>query len=329
MKRIFDVLFIRRFLVFILKNSFLLNVLYNEYYRILNGKNYFKVIKEREKLSIFQYVELSAPIPYYPIEFIRDSNFYGQSNAIRTYAGVHKLGFAIEHGLYYDDYIPIASFYRTIRKIITFSTYRKKIIQTKLNKPVLPIGPYIHYAQSYLNEKEMAEIKEIYGKILLFFPSHSSCEGKQTYDIFKTIAKLKELRLKGEFQSVFVNMYYFDILHTDYAQYYLDAGFIIVTAGHQLDTNFLSRLKSIIALSDYTVSNSVGTHLGYCIWMHKPHYIIDDSIINGTDLKDYKKIGSLFLTYSEKIQPEQYAVVSEYWGFESVKTPEILKGILK
>ena len=88
-------------------------------------------------------------------------------------------------------------------------------------------------------------------------------------------------------------------------------------------------MKSIIELSDYTVSNSVGTHLGYCIWMNKPHYIIDDQIINETNERDYKKIGSFFLTYTEQIQPEQYAVVAKYWGFDSVRTSEELKSILK
>ena len=148
-------------------------------------------------------------------------------------------------------------------------------------------------------------------------------------DVEKMISRLKNICMRGGFETVFVNMYYYDILHTDYAKYYLEAGFKIVTAGHQLDIYFLSRLKSIIELSDYTVSNSVGTHLGYCIWMNKPHYIIDDQIINETNERDYKKIGSFFLTYTEQIQPEQYAVVAKYWGFDSVRTSEELKSILK
>ena len=157
----------------------------------------------------------------------------------------------------------------------------------------------------------------------------SSKKTERDEDVEKMISRLKNICMRGGFETVFVNMYYYDILHTDYAKYYLEAGFKIVTAGHQLDIYFLSRLKSIIELSDYTVSNSVGTHLGYCIWMNKPHYIIDDQIINETNERDYKKIGSFFLTYTEQIQPEQYAVVEKYWGFDSVRTSEELKSILK
>lgn len=321
-----DMLYLRRILASALKNSYLLNGLYNTYYRLLNRKKFFEIIEQRKKLSLFQYETLAAPIPYYPMESVKDSNFYGQSYAIKEYACIRKLGYAIEHGLYYNDYIPYASFCRTIRKIITFSPRRKKVLQARLDKPVIPIGPYIHYAQPLLNEAEIAEIKKKYGKILLFFPSHSSVEGKQTYEVERMIAELKNICERGGFQTVFVNMYYYDILHTDYVKYYLNAGFQVVTAGHRLDIHFLSRLKSIIGLSDYTVSNSVGTHLGYCIWMNKPHYIINNIDL---PLKDYKKIESFFLTYHEMIQPEQYAVVSEYWGFEYVRAPEELKNILK
>lgn len=320
---------IRTFSVLLLKNSFFIQYFYNSYFRIRNKRRFYQEIELRRQLSIFKYVELAKPLPFYPIEIVKDSNFYGQSYAIKNYAGIKKLNFSIEHGLYYDNYVPVASFCRTVRKIITFSEYRKKVILSKLDKPIVSIGPYIHYAKPLLNESEIVEIKKRFGRILLFFPSHSCIEGVQLYDVLEIIDRLKALCLKGGFQTVFVNMYYYEILHLDYAKYYLEAGFKIVTAGHQLDINFLSRLKSIIELSDYTASNSVGTHLGYCIWMNKPHYIIDDSIVNNLAINDYKDIGQAFLTYYEKIQPEQRAVVSKYWGFESIKAPEELRSLLK
>lgn len=49
----------------------------------------------------------------------------------------------------------------------------------------------------------------------------------------------------------------------------------MTTAGHQLDINFLNRLKTIILLSDYTCSNSIGTHTGYCVYLGKPHLVIN------------------------------------------------------
>ena len=95
-----DVFYLRRILASALKNSYLLNGLYNTYYRLLNRKKFFEIIERRKKLSIFQYEALAAPILYYPMESVKDSNFYGQSYAIKEYACIRKLGYAIEHGLY-------------------------------------------------------------------------------------------------------------------------------------------------------------------------------------------------------------------------------------
>ena len=55
---------------------------------------------------------------------------------------------------------------------------------------------------------------------------------------------------------------------------------MVVTAGYIMDPLFLSRLKSIIQLSDLTMSNNVGTHLGYCIYLNKPHWIVRQKIGN-------------------------------------------------
>ena len=81
-----DVFYLRRILASALKNSYLLNGLYNTYYRLLNRKKFFEIIERRKKLSIFQYEALAAPILYYPMESVKDSNFYGQSYAIKEYA---------------------------------------------------------------------------------------------------------------------------------------------------------------------------------------------------------------------------------------------------
>lgn len=87
---------------------------------------------------------------------------------------------------------------------------------------LLFLSVLIFYAQPLLNAVEIAEIKKKYGKILLFFPSHSCVEGRQLYDVEKMISRLKNICMRGGFETVFVNMYYYDILHTDYAKYYLE-----------------------------------------------------------------------------------------------------------
>ena len=80
---------LKLFLIKILKESFLLLSLYNTYYRLRNKKRFWKEINRRQALSMFDYKELVKPIPYYPIEAIKDSNFYGQAYALKQYSGVN------------------------------------------------------------------------------------------------------------------------------------------------------------------------------------------------------------------------------------------------
>ena len=34
----------------------------------------------------------------------------------------------------------------------------------------------------------------------------------------------------------------------------------------------------MIKLADMTISNAVGTHIGYCIYLNRPHYIFSQSV---------------------------------------------------
>lgn len=149
---------LKLFLIKILKESFLLLSLYNTYYRLRNKKRFWKEINRRQALSMFDYKELVKPIPYYPIEAIKDSNFYGQAYALKQYSGVNKFGWSIEHGLYVDDYVPMAAWCKTTKRIMTFSNIRVKGLGS-LHKPVIAIGPYIHYAECMLNSEEMNSLK--------------------------------------------------------------------------------------------------------------------------------------------------------------------------
>lgn len=309
-----------------LKDSVLMNTLYNMAYKIKNRKSFFRIQEERKRLSVFDYKELAAPIPYYPLEFVKDSNYYGQNFWIKKYAGLEHVNVSIEHGLYYGAYIPYSSYCKTIKKIVTFSEVRKHVLE-KLNKPVVTIGPYIHYVPYLLSEQEMQAIRKEYGRILLFLPTHTTREGGRGYDAEANVATLKAFAKEHGFDSVFVCMYYYDVLHTDLAEYYEQAGFKVVTAGHRLDLNFLCRLKSIIGLVDYTISNFVGTHVGYCVYLKKPHWIMNPVDFSAMP-KDFTEITEAFLSCSEAITEKQYAVVAKYWGFEQVRNPEELRNLL-
>ncbi len=139
-------------------------------------------------------------------------------------------------------------------------------------------------------------------------------------------------------------MYWKDV-NTGHAKNYIEHGFECVTAGHIYDPLFLSRLKSIIEVSTITMSNALGTHLGYCVFMNKPHFIVEDKIEYKSDNKeslifeseildkyledsDIKKINNLFSTMRNNITAEQRKIVDLYWGCSYIRGKEEIKEIM-
>lgn len=334
----------RKIAVYFLKNYSLVLFLYNSFFRLKNKKHFYSEIEKRKKISIFSYKELSQPLPYYPIEAVKDSNFYGMYYSIKKYTGIKKITHSIEHGLYLGNYVPFATYLKTTKSIITFSENRKKHLKAaKVNKPIVAIGPYIHYATMPVSENEFKKLKQSLGKTFLLFPSHSIKDFNVNMDISELIKDVK--KITSNYDSILVCLFYKDILDGVYPKYFEEAGFKIVTAGNRYDINFLSRLKLIINLADFTASNTIGTHTGYCVYLNKPHFVIEQKIKRSRDnnapvieYRDDEQIKTMkeekdeilkeFNEYSEQITEGQKNVVEKYWGISSIKTPKQLYDIL-
>ncbi|WP_240055529.1 hypothetical protein [Bacteroides uniformis] len=246
---------------------------------------------------------------------------------MKQYSGVNKFGWSIEHGLYVDDYVPMAAWCKTTKRIMTFSNIRVKGLGS-LHKPVIAIGPYIHYAECMLNSEEMNSLKKELGKTLLFFPTHTCCEGGLEYEIHCMIDELLELKEKLGFDTVIVNMYYLDENKNGFGDLYNKAGFKVTTAGHQLDINFLNRLKTIILLSDYTCSNSIGTHTGYCVYLGKPHLVINPVQTLEEVNPLWRDLWETFEKDSSQAQVDKRLLASKYWGFDCIKSREEMRALL-
>lgn len=336
---------VREVSIYILKNNSFVLFLYNSFFRLKNKRRFYHEVKRRSRISIFDYTELTKPIPFYPIESIKDSNFYGHFHSLKIYSNTRKIDHSIEHGLYLGNYVPKAAFFKTTESIITLSENRKRhLLDSGVRKPIFPIGPYIHYAESILEEKERRKLKEKLGKTLLVFPSHSIENFNVRVDIEDFISEIS--RVSKNYQTVMVCLFYKDILDERHLDAYLKYGYKIVSAGHRYDLNFISRLKSIIMLSDFTISNNAGTHVGYCIYLNKPHYIFNQDInyiddkgsepINyrNTDqlmsLEDEKEeIINAFSKLSTEISEVQKNVVDKFWGTSSIKSPKEIKELIK
>lgn len=300
------------------------------------------------------YTNISKKYKIYNNEWYFPNNFYGISNNLYIYSNQYTpIKACIEHGMVIGNNASKFEIYNPIlQSIITMSEYRKIYLEKVSDKIILKIGPYIHYASDFYNEKQFYEEKNKIEKNLLVFPSHSIENIYSDYDFDEFIKEIKRIAEIKNIKSINICMYWNDINRGVYKKY-KENGFNIVTAGYREDPMFLSRLKTIIKLSDYTMSNSVGTHVGYCIYLKKPHYIMRqniDSIIKkhievnqnnkphvseflSKDIVSYRKDVDEILKYFEKplfeISEEQKEVCNRYWGFDEIKTPKQINDIIK
>lgn len=310
------------------------------YHLIISSILYGFYSLKYSRVDYFSYKKLANPNFVEPAHF--NSVFhYGNYKAIEKITN-KKFNFiydCIEHGLCFSD-VPesvLAECYvdrSGIKNIYTFSEYRKKVInlflaKKKLNINIYTVGPYIQGAPYFYKEHTLQHLKEKFGKILLFFPPHSIETLHVDYNLMHITEEIE--KIKGDFDNIFVCMYWLDILNRpDIIKYYEEKKYIIVSAGHRSDPRFLSRLKDLIYLSNMVLLNSIGTNLGYVIALNRPVYFIyqeSSEEINPTDelplwqkglSKKNEKLNQrclkLFGDYSYKITKEQVDFIKEYWG---------------
>lgn len=265
----------------------------------------------------------------------RGNSFYGAASAMETYAHAQSsMKACIEHGVYFGDYVNEAELDGSgLPCLVTFGEVRREHIKSHSDVPVAMVGPYISYSERYLDDEEHGALKNKLGKTLLVFPSHSIDRVKVEYETNALIEGINSVAKKCDVESILVCLYYRDLLN-GHAKEYEEAGYTVVTAGYREDPLFLSRLKTLIQLADISMSNSVGTHVGYCVYLGTPHYILPQEkyfasassadkreISNSFDkasVHEKTEIEHAFSIPAELLTMEQKAVCDKYWGFSHV-----------
>jgi len=315
--------------------SYYLSLLYYLYSRCVHCVS-LRHIEGRKNKHLFEFEELAKNINYYPTSLIKDNCFYGTAKALQD--SPQKLDLKnrclIEHGLILGEFVQKHVEYSFADTIVTFSEYRKTIIEKKVKKKVVVIGPYIKHVAPLLSQEQLAEMKKELGKCLVVFPSHSIESTEAGFDIDTTIIEIERVKRLLDVSTVIICMYWKDIQLQKFHSYLLK-GYKITTAGHSFDYYFLNRLKSIISLADFTMSNNVGTHVGYCISLNKPHYIFRQEVkqiklnsdfereLTQRNKKDYitynnarEEIAEMFSDLSPSINQDMRLLVERYWGAE-------------
>ena len=211
--------------------------------------SYFKKeVERRAKLDLFDYEEIAQPLPKCYYEINTDNNCFGIGWSLRQYAGVKKeyCNAMAEHGYFFGKYVQDMEKVTFSKRLLTFGDVRKAHIEAEIkNKEVIPIGPYIHYAPDYYNERQMEVEKKKLGRVLLVFFSHSGTGCSVSFDMDYIVSKINNV--KKDFDTVVVSLFWSDI-NEDIKGRLLQEGYKIFSAGHRYDYHFLSRLKSMIKL---------------------------------------------------------------------------------
>jgi len=300
-------------------------------------------IKRRSKLTLTDIYKLSKHIGIfspYTNEIHASNDFYGHASVLKEYINLpdnYQFKFAIEHGVTFANRICNLETEIDMPSIITPSNFRKNILK-KHAKMVFSIGPYIHYAKNYLSEKGLSRERKRLGSNLLVFPTHSTPDIICDYNANEFCTVIS--KMGKQFDSVRICLYWKDIIR-GFGKIYKNYGFECVTAGHVFDPLFLPRLRSIIETSTFTASNDAGTHIGYCIYLNKPHYMYfqkpafsgrrSEKILVENIYKSaiYKNIIDAFSKFGRNISAQQKNIIDKYWGLSEIKTKKELQNIVK
>lgn len=304
---------------------------------------YYLECYKYKKLDYFNFKKLASSFNFNrQIPLVSTNLLYGNHKALKflTNGKFSVLSDYHEHGIVFSENLGVLErndglYLKVSRKIYTYSNRRKRIIKEKSiayvsrDLSIEIVGPYILGAKNFKSIDELKELKENYGKMLLVFPMHSIQGVKGMYNKQLFIDAI--LAVRDRFDSVFICFHRLDIIDGQYKEF-LNCGFNFVTAGSPNDPMFLSRLKDLIDLSDVTMSNSLGTHIGYSICLNKPHYFFLQDVghtITGKTSKfqsSYEKdenakkkelattFAKYFGSFSYEITKKQIEIVKEYWG---------------
>jgi len=308
-----------------------------------------KEVENRAKLDLFEYKQIAQPLPKCYYELCTDNNCFGIGWSIRHYTGQLKrkyINALSEHGYFFGSYVQPKEKIIFEKRILTFSDVRKKYIEDAVSgKDVYPIGPYIHYAPQYYDEERLFREKEKLGRVLLVFFSHSSTGVSVSFDVDFLVDKINSIR--NRFDTVVVSLFWSDINPT-IENRLLKEGYRIFSSGHRYDYYFLSRQKTMITLADMTMSNAIGTHIAYCCYLGKPHWVVRQDIKEiavtpkgkaniaiskkidnePESAKQQDELYTVFSNYSEVLTFEQKEICNKLFGFDRVRTPcELLKFI--
>lgn len=277
------------------------------------------------------------------VELYEPNDYYGHAALLKRYAGYpveYQIKASIEHGPTITDYVWEKDVTAPLPAIVFPAAYRQSILQQHTTKPLFSLGTFIAYAEPHVPTEMLRQAKSELGKTMVVFPYHSTHWLTAHLDVRAFCAAIDKAA-KGV-DSVLVCLYWKDVLLGRDAEFRA-CGYECTTAGHMYDPMFLSRLRSILSLADVTVSNQMGTHVGYSIALGVPHWFLStgtlsldnphsvtfDPGVNHLPPQHVREMMDVFAERTDTITPVQRNLAERYWGASEPLSPVELRGIVE
>jgi hypothetical protein len=309
--------------------------------------------------SLYELVK-DRPLPQ--DEFSPAASYYGNARAFRDYSSYNAsapIRAAVHHIHHLNLSLPHTTFgdFRVQAPLhICSALNAAQQFGLRSGNLMVPVGPFIHYAETLLSKEEIATKKAELGKTLLIFPPHSIDYIDAHTDIQKTCERIRELY--HCFQSFIVSVYWKDV-QRGWADAFSKEGFIVESAGHIYHPDFMRRLRTLIEISDAVYSSSESTSIGFSIYLKKPVFFEHDKdqtfhlskesaradplavqelarLNHDTKLKDETVFHRQLLVISstditeEKFPSNDQEGIAEFlWEINRFRTPDELNDILR
>lgn len=288
---------------------------------------------------------------------VTSNRLFGNEYLISRFAGMNEDLYAIiEHGLFFGNNTQkvLNPFEYDLGCILTYGEYRKELIQRvfsdyyceTIGAPILYADNEEMYRQRIISELQLS------GKTLLFFPVHGVIIVKAKFNVDTLADRLLSLASENGCCNIIISNYLLtpsDNLYQSLRNKAKGIKVFMYSCGSRFDQEFLFRQRAMISLSAITASNSLGTHIGNCVGLHKPHVILKSEITYEGDTEkefgekargaNWKEQFAIEQDLFEKTFPypsgqltlteEQYKLCDYYWGFSKKKTPEEIREIYR
>lgn len=320
-----------------------------------------KSISDKEKLYAYtlalarrhttEVQDLNKMAEDIPIDWINaismeyaETNFYGDFSTLLSYCGldflkIPPINFSIQHGYVFDISTWDKNKLNSINFVWSDAVKKLYLENGASSNNIFAIGAPFFYSRPILNEQSIENEKRRLGKNLLAFPLHSTHFMDTNYNPNRFISVLKDL--KKQFDSIRICLYWKDVIR-GMDKIYKENGFECVCCGHIFDMNFLRRQKTLFAIADATISNGVGSHIGYSVFMGKGHWLIPDEHeyvdlkyrdgeehTKNQTKKNYMKVQDSFLDNDKfVISTEQRSIVDKFWGISEIKSPREIENLI-